>query len=249
MKIELANSKAIVTGAARGIGLEISKQLLAKNCHVIAVGRNKKSLERLKAEYPDKVSIYVVDLINQDEVKHLAATLKSDHLDLNILINNAAVQFEVDLLNDNLETLLQSTRTEITLNLESVLHLTVRLLPILKNNQNAAIVNISTGLIIAPKQASPIYCATKAAMHSFSQSLRYQCEVDAPNIQITEAIMALVDTDMTKGRGSDKITPSQAASEIIDGLIRSKDEVWVAKAKLLRVINYIAPFLARRILR
>ena len=74
MKIELANSKAIVTGGARGIGLEISKQLLAKNCHVIAIGRDKESLDRLKKENPNNVGIHVVDLAKQDEVKDLITT-------------------------------------------------------------------------------------------------------------------------------------------------------------------------------
>lgn len=94
---------------------------------------------------------------------------------------------------------------EVNINLLAQLKLTDRLLPILMSHPGAAIVNITSALALVPKRSAPIYFATKAAMHNFTKALRYQLE-DTP-VKVFEIIPALVDTEMTKVRGKDKITP------------------------------------------
>lgn len=245
----LKGGKALVTGGARGIGLELSRQLIEAGCHVVSVGRNAQDLKQLQSAHPGKVKVIVADLSLHSEVDALIVRLHKEHPDLNILINNAGIQVESSLFSDAGGKATALARKEIAVNLDGLISLTIGLLPILTAQKSAAVVNISSGLAIAPKAASPIYCATKAAVRSFTKALRYQCAGYAPHVRVSEAIMALVDTDMTAVRGSGKISAEKAAKEIIAGMIRQKDEIWVAKAKLLRVINRLSPWLAERIMR
>lgn len=249
MSIALAGRTALVTGGARGIGLELSRQLIAQGCKVVAVGRNMQQLETLKSVAANNVAIIQADLSRQDDVDRLVAQVATDHPDISILINNAGVQKEMNLFADAVEGSIASARQEIALNLDGLVSLTLGLLPQLAAQNAAAIVNISSGLAISPKAASPVYCATKAATRSFSQALRYQCEDHAAHIKVTEAIMALVDTDMTAGRGTGKITAQNAAAEVIAGLARGQSEVWVGKAKVLRLLHRALPSVAARIMR
>ncbi|TDQ63927.1 putative oxidoreductase [Maritalea mobilis] len=249
MGFDFSGSKALVTGGARGIGLEISKLLIARGAQLIVLGRNEDDLRRLQGQFPDAVTPYVCDLAQNEAVDQLLEHLLTNHPDLNVLINNAARQVEMDVLAGNAAQNIVDGRNEIALNLEALISLSLGLLPQLARQERALICNISTGLAIAPKAASPVYCATKAGVRNFSRAIRYQCEDAAPQVQISETVMALVDTDMTKGRGASKITPQQAALEVVNGLAKGQDEIWVGKAKLLRFLNLLAPPIAAKILR
>jgi uncharacterized oxidoreductase len=249
MPFDFKKSTALVTGGARGIGLELSHQLIAKGCKVVAVGRNAHDIKGLQAQYPELIETIVADLSSQSEVDTLIACVISAHSDINILINNAGTQTEMNMFSGNPNDLTALARREIAVNLYAPVALILGLLPVLKTHKQAAIINIGTGLAIAPKAASPVYCATKAALRSFSKALRYQCIDQAPQIHICEAIMALVDTDMIRGRGTGKISAKQAAAEVMSGLHRQRDEIWIAKAKLLPFLNRLSPRLVERIMR
>lgn len=249
MTFDLSRSNALVTGGARGIGLELTRQLVRKGCRVIAVGQNQHQLDELSAAFPDAVTTWAADLSSTAEVDALVAGLASNHPDINILINNAGVQFEMDLIAPAKTPNLDLGRREIAINFDAVVALTMGLLPILEQQERAAIVNITSALAIAPKASSPVYCATKAAVRSFTKALRYQCSKRAAHVVVTEAIMALVETDMTAGRGSRKISAQKAAAEVISGLEMEKDEIWVSKTKLLRLLNRLSPQVAERLMR
>ena len=128
-------------------------------------------------------------------------------------------------------------------------YLTTLCLPLLRQQPQSTIVNVSSGLAIAPKSSAPVYCATKAALHIFSKALRYQMEDAAPNIAVVEAILPLVDTNMTRGRGKEKISPEKVAKEIFEGMERNHHEIYVGKVKLFVLIHRVLPQLAERILR
>lgn len=249
MAMDLSECTVLVTGGARGIGLELSKQLVAKGCRVIAVGRNTLDLEDLRRSFPDVVTTYSADLSLKTDVDALVVRLDDEHPEMNILINNAGIQTEMNLFSGDAAEITSQARREIAVNFDALVALTVGMLPVLKRHKHAAIVNISSGLALAPKAASPVYCATKAAVRSFTKALRYQCADHAPQISVSEAIMALVDTEMTQGRGTQKISPRQAAHEIIVGLQKQRPEIWIAKTKLLRLINRLSPRLVERIMR
>jgi uncharacterized oxidoreductase len=249
MTLDLSRSTAVITGGARGIGLELTRQLVARGGRVIAIGRNRKQLLALQAENPTAITFRTVDLSSPGEVDRLVADLAANEQDINILINNAGVQYEMDLFAPERGEVSALARREISTNLDSPVALTLGLLPTIARHEQGAVVNISSALAIAPKAASPVYCATKAAVRSFTKTLRYQCAHHASHVLVSEAIMALVDTDMTRGRGSGKITAARAASEVLSALDRFAPEVWVGKTKLLRIVNRLAPRLAERIMR
>jgi uncharacterized oxidoreductase len=239
----------LVTGGGRGIGREIVRQLAEFGAHIIIVGRNQADLDRVAKDHAGQITTISADLSKQKDVDELIKQVSKDHPTLSVLINNAGIQFVANLLSDGTETHIAGARTEVALNVDALISLTIGLLPVLEAQQQAAVVNISSGLAIAPKEDAPIYCATKAAVRSFSIGLRYQCQTDAPHVQVTEAIMDLIETDMTRGRADGAMQPGAAAKAVVDGLQAGKTEVWVGRTKFLRVINLICPPLARKILR
>lgn len=136
---------------------------------------------------------------------------------------------------------------EVNINLLAHLKLTDRFLPILMGRPSAAIVNVTSALALLPKQSAPIYCATKAAMHNFTKALRYQFE--DTTVKVFEIILALVDTEMTKGRGKGKITPEALAAEALRGLESNQYEIRIEKTKILFALNRFLPSVAERIIR
>ncbi|GGH23092.1 hypothetical protein GCM10008013_21940 [Paenibacillus segetis] len=100
---------------------------------------------------------------------------------------------------------------------------------------------------MVPKKSAPVYYATKAGIHIFSKSLRYQLE--QTNIKVFEMIPPVVDTEMTKGRGSNKISPEELANEFMDYFVKDKYEIPIGKVKLLLMINRWFPTLAEKVLK
>ena len=245
----LKDKTVLVTGGGRGIGREIVRQLAGLGAQIIIVGRNQKDLDQVALDHPNQITGIQADLSKHAEVDRIIAEIGKDHPDLSVLINNAGIQFGADLLSDNVKRHIKGARTEIALNVDAVISLSIGLLPVLKAQSQAVVVNISSGLAIGPKENAPVYCATKAAIRSFSIGLRYQCQTSAPHVQVTEAIMDLVNTDMTKGYGDDGMPPQDAATAVVNGVQAGKSEVWVGRTKFLHIINLICPPLARKILR
>lgn len=247
--MNLPGSTILVTGATRGIGRELTRQLVGLGAEVVAAGRDRDRLDALRADYPDRVRPWAVDLADPDAVDTFVHDLPDRHPTLSVIVNNAGVQTLTDFLADDPHTLRQSLRREIAVNLDAVIALSTGLLPHLRSRPSAAIVNITTGLALTPKRSAPVYCATKAGVRVFTRALRYQCQHAAPHIRVIDAVMPLVDTDMTQGRGHGKISPVDAAAAVIAGIRRDAAEIYVGKVKLLRAIMRLSPALGYRILR
>lgn len=113
--------------------------------------------------------------------------------------------------------------------------------------ENAAIINVSSGLGLVPKASAPVYCATKAGMHIFTKALRYQLE--STNVKVFEIIPPVVDTDMTRGRGRDKISPEQLVEEFWGNFKKDMYEIPIGKIKLLKTINRFFPGIADNIMK
>lgn len=109
------------------------------------------------------------------------------------------------------------------------------------------IINVNSGLGLVPKTNSAIYCATKGAINIFSQALRSQLE--KTNIRVVQIFLPLVNTNMTKGRGVNKLSAKEAALEIIKGLSNSQNDIDIGKVKILRFINRLMPTLAQKIMK
>lgn len=235
----------LLTGGTSGIGLALLKQLHSQGHRLLVVARNQNRLLHLQAEH-ERITTYKCDLASRLQVESLTTDISEKHADLSIIINNAGIQYTPTLLDEDFN--FDSIEHEATVNLLSPVWLSALLLPtLLQNNMSSSIVNISSGLIFAPKTNSAIYCATKAAIHSFSQSLRNQ--LSQTNILTQEVILPLVDTAMTKGRGSNKLSADEAARQIIKGIKKEDLEIYVGKAKLLPGLMRLAPSIVKRIMR
>lgn len=241
--MQLVNNRIIITGGASGLGLELVRQLYDNN-ELIVVARPSSGLETLRKTLP-KIAVFETDLAFGDQVTACAAAIleRYDHIDG--LINNAAVQHTPAFL--DVDFSYESIASEVAVNLTSPCQLCARLLPALKRAPEAFILNINSGLALVPKTSSAVYCATKGGLNIFSQSLSHQLE--NTNIKVMQVFLPLVDTAMTKGRGSGKLQADDAACRIIDGILRGKSPIDIGRVKLLRPIARFLPPLARKIMK
>lgn len=237
--MNLSGNKILITGATAGIGYAILKQFLACNNQIIAVGRNEEKLFEL-SQLDNRITPFKCDISKKEQLNELILFIEKEHPDLNILINNAGIQYNYSFLNE--KHILSKIEHEINVNLTAPTKLIALLIPTLKLNTNSAIINVSSGLGLVPKMAAPVYCGTKAAIHIFSKSLRYQLD----DINVFEIIPPLVDTNMTKGRGSGKITPDQLAKEFLNAFQRNVFEVNIGKVKLLKIVYRLFPRLMEK---
>lgn len=247
--MKLQGAIALVTGGSAGIGQAIALQLAEAGAQVIVVGRDEQRLQQTVALAPDQIQPLVADLSQPDEQDRVVATVQQRWPQLSILINNAGVQINMPATGVGAATLMPALRHEQALNLAAPIALSLGLMPLLAQQPAASMVNISSGLAIAPKRTAPVYCATKAGLSQFSRALRYRCEDAAPSIQVTDVIMALVATQMTDGRGRNKLTPEQAARAVVQAIQQGRPELWVGNTRLLRGLFRLAPGLAYRLLR
>lgn len=233
----------IVTGATSGIGMELTRQLAIDGVQVIAIGRNTEALCAL-ATRTGRVAIYTADLSAIDDVPALAARIISEHPDVGCLINNAGIQNNLRL--DDASCNVSAIRHEVDVNLVAPMVLTQALLPHLQARQLSLIVNVTSGLGYVPKRTAAVYSATKAGLHLFTSALRVQME--GSTVRVLEALMPLVDTPMTTGRGRGKLSAEQAARQLIEGLLAGNLRVHVGKAQWVPWLQRWAPGVLARIM-
>lgn len=242
--MNLSGNTILITGGSSGIGLALSQRFLAEGNRVLITGRDAKKLEAIRRTQP-AVGIFCGDLSTDAGLHALVHFVKQEYPQLNILVNNAAVQYNYLFM----ETPDAGAKIdyEISTNLSAPIKLTGLLLPLLTANANAAIVNVSSGLFLAPKKTASVYCATKAALHSYSKTLRYQLE--GSGTRVFEIIPALVDTPMTEGRGASKISSTQLCEEFFRNFSRDVYESYIGKTRLLRWLSRLSPRLADRMMK
>lgn len=205
---------------------------------------NKKKLDLLKEQFPNLITI-VCDLSNKKAVEDLISQCRRKHSDINVLINNAGVQYNYSWIEENYPNPL--IEKELRINLLSPLQITQGLMPLLAEKSESAIVNVSSVLAVVPKQSAPVYCASKAGLHIFTKALRYQLE--SSQIKVFEILPPLVDTPMTHGRGKGKISPDQLVDEFIKNFKSDHFEINIGKTKLLRFLKRLAPGFAYGLLK
>lgn len=231
----------MLTGATSGIGSHLMAHLLAGGHRVVAVSRRAAALDPHPA-----LERIDCDLADLQAVRTLVATLGQRHPRIDLLINNAALQYGLPLTAPGFDP--NAMIAEATINLVAPALLAYGLIGALEAaGPGSAIVNLSSGLAYYPKRDTALYCATKAGLHSFSQSLRYQ--LDPMGIRVMEVILPLVATPMTEGRGSGKMDADAAARAILGGIARGRDEIHVGKARLLPLLLRIAPSVVQRMLK
>lgn len=233
--------RILVTGASRGIGRALTQLLAAEGAEVLALARTIEALDDLS----EGIERQACDLADSRARTALIAGLQGQRLDG--VINNAGIQITADFCKSTADP--QDIEQELAVNLTAPMHLAAGLLPVLARTPGSFLVNVTSGLALAPKPQAPVYCASKAGLRSFTRALRYQAEDAGLRVQITDCVMALAATQMTAGRGRGKISPKAAAAAMLDGAAEGKTEIWVGQVKLLRLIHRLSPALAARILR
>lgn len=240
--MQLTNNKIMITGATDGIGKALTEKFIELGNEVIGVGRNNQKLNELAENYPQFIPLRA-DLSKHEELERIAMFIKNEHPDLNVLINNAGVQYNY-LFAEELHVL-NKIEHEVAVNLLAPLKLTALLLPTLKLNKHSAIVNVSSGLGLVPKMSAPVYCGTKAGLHIYTQALRHQLK----QVKVFEIIPPLVDTTMTTRRGKGKISTARLVDEFINSYRNNRYEISIGKVKLLKAIHRISPSLAALIMK
>lgn len=238
--MKTSGNVVLITGGSAGIGLALAERFYQEKNKVIITGRNEEKLLQVKKDYPEMIT-EVADSGNEDDLKRIS----EKYSDINILINNAGVQYNY-VFNEE-EKAIDLIKYELEVNLTGPILLIRYLLPNLMKKQNAAIINVSSGLGLVPKQNAPVYCGSKAGIHIFSKALRYQLE--SLNVKLFEIIPPLVDTEMTKGRGRGKISPKQLVDEFWTSFRKDKYEVHIGKVKILYQLNRFLPNIAEKIMK
>ncbi len=228
--MNLTSNTILITGGGAGIGLALARQLAERGNRVIICGRSEAALLQAQAQVPDLL-IRVCDITDQASRQAMLNWLSSEHPKLNILVNNAGIQHR-RLFSD--ADALADLEQEVATNFTAPVRLIGELLPLLKQQPSATIINVTSALAYAPIADLPVYCATKAAMHSFTLTLRHQLKATA--VRVVELAPPIVDTGLggnerSAGTASQRMmTPQDFATEALVQLASGQDEVLVGLA-------------------
>ena len=239
--MNLRNNTILITGGTSGIGLALGQALLHLENTVILLGRNQTKLEEAKKNGFETIQC---DLSSQSEIESTVVNIQNHYPQINILFNNAGVQYNYFFTEDVIP--LNKISQEIATNLTGSIMLTQLLIPLLNNSPKAFIINTTSGLGAFPKTEGLVYSATKAAMRNFSVGLRFALK--ETNIQAIEFIPPVTATAMTNGREEDKMPVEELIKSILPQLKKERKILTVPKMRLFLWIAFLFPSLANKIL-
>ncbi len=225
--MEIKNKTILVTGGGSGIGYATAKFLKEKGNRIIISGRTVEKLE--KAANDLGVDYIACDVTDPDAVKELVSNLEANYDDLSVLINNAGVGF-VYKLGEGANAV-EKARQEFETNYFAPVRLIEALLPLLKKQAEAAIVNITSNVAFHPLVVLPTYSDAKTALHSHSVALRLTLSTDT-NIKVFEVMPSLINTDATKDMGGEQhgLPPIVVAQDIYNGINEDRYDIFVGEA-------------------
>jgi uncharacterized oxidoreductase len=240
--MKLTGNTILITGGSSGIGLRLASEFSKLGNEIIITGRNKTKLAAAKKQL-GKVTTILSDVSNPADIAKLYKQLSKEFPRLNVLINNAGIMLTTNLQNHNLKP--AELTKEIDINVKGPIWMTDKFLPLLKKNANSAIVNVSSGLAFVPLSISPVYCATKAALHSYTVSLRFQLantpvkvfELAPPATQ-TELLGEFNPEDM---KGISVMSVEKMVEAFIKGFGADKYEICPGQSSQLRFMSRMAP--------
>ncbi|MEM7181799.1 MAG: SDR family NAD(P)-dependent oxidoreductase [Spirochaetota bacterium] len=238
--MNLNSKKICITGTSSGIGYAMAKKLYQANNQIIAVSRN---VSGLCEEFP-QWHVYSCDLANSEQVENLCIALAKEHPDLDVLVNNAGVQKEIDL--QQTYEWSQELMRELFLNLHAAVQLTLGVLPILLAREEAKIINITSVLGYIPKNTVPLYSASKSGLGIFSKCL--QGQLTGSHVRVHEVIPPLVATPMNEHRIGNKMQVEEFVEKVVTGVERGKTSIQPGKASLIMQIHRFFPSLARKVI-
>jgi uncharacterized oxidoreductase len=222
----------LITGGGSGIGRGLAEAFHALGNQVVIAGRRRQALDSTTAASPGMKSL-TLDIEDPAAIRAFAAQAAADFPSLNVLINNAGIMRPEKLLAQQPD--LADAEALVTTNLLGPIRLTAALLPLLQRQPRSTILNVSSGLAFLPLALTPTYCATKAAIHSYTLSLRYQLR--ATQIEVLELIPPYVATHLMGGADDPRAMPlGKFIAEVMEILKTQPTpaEIVVENAKGLR---------------
>lgn len=197
--MKVSGNTILITGGATGIGLALAEAFVKTGNEVIVCARTEENLKQAKEKVP-QIHVKKCDISKEADCDALYTWITANFSNLNILINNAGIQRMIDFKKGTEDLIRHRTadgEDEIDINFSSLVYMTALFTPHLMKQKEAAIINVSSGLIFHPMPALPIYCATKAAVHMLTILLRQQLE--GTSVKVFELILPMVDTNLDKG--------------------------------------------------
>jgi uncharacterized oxidoreductase len=216
--MKLENNTILITGGATGIGFALAESFVKLGNTVVVCGRRADKLDAAKKRLP-ALTVKQCDVSNEGDRKALYAWVGENFKELNILVNNAGIQRRVDFTKGGED--LAKKEDEIDINFKAQVYLAAMFMPMLSKQKQAAIVNVSSGLAFVPLTMFPIYSATKAAIHSFTKSLRHQLR--GTSIKVFEVIPPTVHDTELKGKPMEKAEWSVSSSEVAEGVVKGME--------------------------
>lgn len=221
----------LITGGTSGLGLGLALRFLQAGNQVIVAGRRKDLLDQIATDHPG-IGTIVLDVTDPTSIAHARETVTSTYPKLNVLVNNAGIMLPENLLDADSLHVAEDT---VTTNLLGPIRMVVAFLPHLTGKDDAVVINVSSGLAFVPLPITPTYNATKAAVHSFSESLRVQ--LAGTSVKVIELVPPAVRTTLMGQQDSEQAMPLEDfLSEVMDLLRTQPDarEILVENVKFLR---------------
>ncbi|HVJ05521.1 MAG TPA: SDR family oxidoreductase [Candidatus Saccharimonadales bacterium] len=230
--MKMTGNTILITGGGSGIGRALAENFHAHGNHVIIAGRRKQVLDEVTAANPGMKSL-ILNIEDRAAIRSFAARIAKEYPALNVVINNAGIMRPEDLLTPPDD--LADAESIVATNLLGPIRLTAALMPVLRKQPYSTIMNVSSGLAFVPLTSTPTYCATKAAIHSYSQSLRSQLK--GSTTEVLELIPPYVQTDLMDGASDPRAMPlKEFIAEVMQILNTQPQacEICVERVKPLR---------------
>jgi uncharacterized oxidoreductase len=244
--VKLENHVVFVTGGGSGIGLALAAALAAKNNTVIISGRSAERLAEAKQKHPALRTV-VCDVTNTAQVKAALDAIVKEHGRLSILVNNAGILNAVDCVKDG-DAHFDAIDREIATNYTAPIKMTLLALPALMAQPQAAVINVTSGLAYTPIAKFAVYCGTKAALHSFSKSLRHQLE--HTHVKVFDVLPPGTATELVHDLHGKTIPVDKVVTDAIRGIEKDHWEIPIGQSKVLAIMERIAPgFIEQQLLR
>lgn len=236
----MAQDVVFITGGGSGLGMGLALAFHRRGAMVIIAGRNRERLEAVAAEHGG-MAVEDIDVADSASIDACAARVAERYPGLTMVVNNAGVQRLIDFTADA-PAPVETIEEEIDINLKGLILVSNAFLPLLKRQPAARLVHVGSGLAYVPLVSAPVYSATKAAVHSFTISLRRQ--LAGSTVKVVEIIPPVVETNLHRGQSR---KPPRAISldafvkAAMEGLDAGKAEIPIGLAKVLRIASRAAP--------